>query len=121
MINIFEQISNITQNSLPFMEGREKMESDNKVLFNAPLTLDEHDYLEGDDGEFAVITVKEYPNNFFFGSSVVTDALKKLDIILSNASDEQLEEIEQTGVTFKLEKVMSKNKRKYTKITFFPK
>lgn len=106
----------ITASGLPFMEGKEAIE-DKGVILNNTLTVDDYGFLEGEDGEYVVIAIKEYPQNFIFGGSIVTEAFKKLE---SKVSEEGIKELIDYGLTFKLEESISKNKRKYTKITFFP-
>lgn len=115
--NLINEVSQITASGLPFMEGKEKIEVKGDIL-NKVLTVDEYGYLEGEEGEYIVIALKEYPNHFIYGSSVVTQAFKTLD---EKFNDEQKAFLLEKGLTFKLNEMMSKNKRKYTKIIFFPK
>lgn len=120
MLNIqdlLNKVSEITASGLPIMEGKEKLEVKGNVL-NSILTVDDYGYLEGEEGEYVVITLQEYPNNFIYGSSVVTQAFKQLDTMLS---DEEREVVLGQGLTFRLTEQVSKNKRKYTKIQFMPK
>jgi hypothetical protein len=114
---LMSEVSSITASGLPFMEGREKLEVKGDVLNNV-LTVEDYGYLEGDEGEYVVITLSEYPENFIYGSSVVTQAFKKLD---EKFDEETRLEILKHGLTFKLSEKVSKSKRKYTCITFFPK
>lgn len=122
MMNIeqlLQRAGQITVSGLPFMEGKEKLEVSLRAkTLNEILTVDEYGYLEGDEGEYVVISLQEYPKNFIYGSSVVTEAFKKFD---SQFNEEERTMILEHGLTFRLEECMSKNKRKYTKITFFPK
>lgn len=113
---LINEVTEITNSGLPLMEGKEKLEIKGDIL-NLKVTVDEYGYLEGDEGEYVVISLKEYPKHFIYGSSVVTQAFKTLDEKLTN---EELTYLLEKGLTFKLTEVMSKNKRKYTKITFFP-
>lgn len=115
--NLINEVQQITASGLPFMEGKEKIEVKGDILNNV-LTVDEYGYLEGEEGEYVVIALKEYPNHFIYGSSVVTQAFKTLD---EKLNDEQKAFLLEKGLTFKLNEMMSKNKRKYTKIIFFPK
>lgn len=114
---LINEVSQITASGLPFMEGREKLEVKGNVLNNT-LTVDDYGFLEGEEGEYVVITLKEYPEHFIYGSSVVTQAFKKLDE--TYGADVKAFLLEK-GFTFKLTEMVSKNKRKYTKIVFFPK
>ena len=114
---LMEEVSQITASGLPFMEGKEKLEVKGNILNNT-LTCTDFGFLEGEEGEYVVIALKEYPSNFIYGSSVVTQAFKTLD---EKFNDEQKAFLLNQGLTFKLIEMMSKNKRKYTKIVFFPK
>lgn len=114
---IMNEVSQITASGLPFMEGKEKIEVKGNIL-NTTLTVDDFGFLEGEEGEYVVIALKEYPNNFIYGSSVVTQAFKTLD---EKFNVDQKAFLLEKGLTFKLTEMLSKNKRKYTKIVFFPK
>ena len=119
MMNINElikQAQEVTKSGLPFMDGREKLEVTGEVLNNI-LTVDDYGYLDGDDGEYVVISLKEYPKHFIYGGSVVTDAFKKLE---EKIGAENMAPLIQYGLTFRLSELISKNKRKYVRISFFP-
>ena len=119
MMNINElikQAQEVTKSGLPFMDGREKLEITGEVLNNI-LTVDDYGYLDGDDGNYVVISLREYPNHFIYGGSVVTDAFKKLE---EKIGAENMAQLIQYGLTFRLSELISKNKRKYVRISFFP-
>ena len=119
MMNINElikQAQEVTKSGLPFMDGREKLEVTGELLNNI-LTVDDYGYLDGDDGEYVVISLKEYPKHFIYGGSVVTDAFKKLE---EKIGAENMAQLIQYGLTFRLSELISKNKRKYIRISFFP-
>ena len=119
MMNINElikQAQEVTMSGLPFMDGREKLEITGEVLNNI-LTVDDYGYLDGDDGNYVVISLKEYPKHFIYGGSVVTDAFKKLE---EKIGAENMAQLIQHGLTFRLSELISKNKRKYIRISFFP-
>lgn len=119
MMNINElikQAQEVTKSGLPFMDGREKLEITGEVLNNI-LTVDDYGYLDGDDGNYVVISLKEYPKHFIYGGSVVTDAFKKLE---EKIGAENMAQLIQYGLTFRLSELISKNKRKYVRISFFP-
>ena len=119
MMNINElikQAQEVTKSGLPFMDGREKLEVTGEVLNNI-LTVDDYGYLDGDDGEYVVISLKEYPKHFIYGGSVVTDAFKKLE---EKIGAENMAQLIQHGLTFRLSELISKNKRKYVRISLFP-
>ena len=62
---------------LPLMEGREKGET--KELIATVCTIDDYGFLPNEAGEpYAVFTVKERPNKFYFGGSVLTARLSDL-------------------------------------------
>lgn len=113
---LIKQAQEITMSGLPFMDGKTKLEVTGEVLNNT-LTVDDYGYLEGDDGEYVVISLKEYPEHFIYGGSVVTDAFKKLE---SKIGVDKITELIQHGLTFRLSELVSKNKRKYVRISFFP-
>lgn len=110
---LLSKVKQITSSGLDFMEGKTKLEI--KDILGQILTVAEYGFLEGDEGEYVVIAVREYPNNFLYGSSVVTQAFKQLD---ENFSKEDIQEIINYGLMFRLEECISKNKRKYIKIKF---
>ena len=114
--DLIKKVSEITESGLPFMEGKEKLSVEGDILGKV-LTVDDYGYLNGEEGEYVVISLREYPHNFIYGSSVVTQAFKKLD---SQLNEEEKAMLLEQGLTFKLTKLISANKRKYTKITFFP-
>jgi len=114
---LINEVTQITASGLPFMEGKEKLE-DKSIVLDRILTVDDYGFLEGEEGEYVVIALREYPNYFIYGSSVVTQAFKTFD---EKFDEEQKAFLLEKGLTFKLSEMISKNKRKYTKITFFPK
>lgn len=114
---LIQEVAQITASGLPIMEGKEKLEVRGAVL-GSKLTVEDFGFMKGDDGDYVVITLREYPQHFIYGSSVVTEAFKTLD---EKFNEEQIAGLLKLGLTFKLEEVTSKNKRKYIKITFFPK
>lgn len=119
MMNINElinQAKEVTASGLPFMDGREPIKVEGNILNNT-LTVEDYGYLEGDDGEYVVIALKEYPQHFIYGGSVVTDAFKKLE---GKVGTDNMVKLIEHGLTFKLTELVSKNKRKYTRISFFP-
>ena len=120
---LIKQAQEITASGLPFMEGKEKLEVEGAIL-NSILTVAEYGYMEGineqtgDKEDYVVIALKEYPKNFIYGSSVVTQAFKTLE---AKFDEDSLQTLLDFGITFRLSKQISKTtKRKYTKIEFFP-
>lgn len=114
--DLIKQAQEVTMSGLPFMDGKEKIEVAGEILNNI-LTVEDYGYLEGDDGEYIVIALQEYPKNFIYGGSVVTDAFKKLE---ERVGAENMAQLINHGLTFKLSELISKNKRKYVRISFFP-
>jgi hypothetical protein len=114
---LINEVTQITASGLPFMEGKEKLEVKGEIL-NKVLTVDDYGFLEGEEGEYVVIALKEYPQHFIYGSSVVTQAFKTLE---EKLNEEERAFLINQCLTFKLTEVVSKNKRKYIKIVFFPK
>lgn len=109
------KIKEITASGLPFMEGRTQLDVD-KIL-GQTVTVEEYGYLRGDNGDYVVLVLEEYPQFFMYGASVVTQAFKELDEMLT---PKEKEEVLKEGLTFSIEERKSKNKFTYHKITFFP-
>lgn len=115
--NLAAKIQNLnSEGGIPFMEGRKKGELPLKVLS----TLNNFDFLHGEDGEYAVLSLEEYPDFFFFGGSVVTQKLKDLEDILTDAGIDDLS-TQDSGVPVIFNKKKNKSgKKEYTTCTFFP-
>lgn len=113
---LINQVAEITQSGLPFMEGREKLEVKGDVL-NKVLTVEQYGFMEGEEGEYVAFTVKEYPKHFMYGASVVSEGFKKFD---TKFDEDQKSMIMEHGLTIKLSERKSANKRTYTTLTFFP-
>lgn len=109
------RIKQITEMGLPLMEGKTQLNVEN--IMGEEVTVEDYGYLKGDNGEYVVLTLKEYPNHFMYGATVVTQSFKELDSALS--VDERIE-ILQEGLTFSITEKKSKNGYKYHKMTFFP-
>lgn len=62
---------------VPFMQGREKHSI--KELYGMQVSIDEHGYLNGKNGEFVVFTIQGDDTAFFFGNSVITELMKDID------------------------------------------
>lgn len=118
MLNINDIIAKakeITASGLPFMEGRDKGDMDS--LINSTVTITDYGFMNDDGKEYVSFICKEHGDKFFFGGGVLTDSLQKLDEALT---DKELEELLEQGLPVYFEKKKSKNKREYTKSTFFP-
>lgn len=103
--NLIGKIKNELTVGLPFMEGRTK----GSLPTEMNLTLNNYGFLKGDDGEYIVMTFKEDDTNFFFGGSVVTEKMKKIDKIVGDAKVELL----QSGMEVKFVSKTSDKKRVY--------
>lgn len=95
--------------SIDFMEGCERADLAD-LCTGEKYHIEEFAFLSGENGEYAVFTVKENENIFYFGNSVVSDVLKQVEM------DNMSEELRSVGVVF--EKVVSKKKREYIAIRF---
>ena len=111
--SIISKIKNELSGGIPFMEGREKAD----VTLNTIYTITDYGYLKAEDGEYIVFVAKENDKNFYFGGSVITNKMKELEMLLSK---EELEEILSEGIEVIFNQKVSKNKRKYTTVEFFP-
>ena len=112
-LNLIQSLKAMTANGLPFMDGKEKMDLPKNQL----ITITEYGFMEGEDGEFVVIVTKEYPNYFMFGGMVLTNKMKQVD---EGFTDEQKHEILNMGIELVCTEKLSKAKRKYTNVEFFP-
>lgn len=98
---------------LPFMEGREKGETDE--LVGQESTIVEYGFLPGENGEaYAVFIVKERAKKFYFGGEVLTDRLSQLE------KEGYSDAIRSEGLPILMTKKKSKNNRYYTNVEFFP-
>lgn len=101
------------QNSLPFMEGREK--GDMKRITNMNCTIRDFGFLQDDkDKEYVCFVIDEDPQTFYFGGQVLTDNMKELENLGYR------EAINKEGLPTFFGIKLSKNKREYTTVTFYP-
>jgi len=106
------QIASQLTAQLELMQGREK--GNTEALLNTPVTINDFDYLEGDDGTYAVFTIKEDTQQFYFGNSILTGHLQELEAKgFKNA-------VQGEGLPTLFEQKRSKQNRTYTKVTFYP-
>ena len=105
-MSYFTQFNN---DGIPFMDGRDKGEREE--ILDKPLHMVDFGFIRGNDGEFAVMAFSEYPKKFFFGNSIVTEMLKKV-----NADSMKSHLAEQT-ITFTLKKSKESN-REYMAFRF---
>lgn len=98
---------------LPFMEGREKNDLVN--LHEKTVTVSDYGFLKNEDGgDYACFICTEDRENFYFGGTVLTERLKELE------KDGFHEDVKKEGLPVRFEKKMSKNKRAYTNVIFYP-
>lgn len=99
--------------SLPFMDGREKGET--QELIGTVNTIENYGFLPSDDGSmYVVFTVKERAKKFYFGGEVLTDRMTQLD------AEGYRGAIETEGLPVLMTQKKSKNGRNYTNIEFYP-
>lgn len=99
---------------LPFMDGREKGET--KELLGQVSTITEYGFLPNENGEpYVAFIVKERPSKFYFGGSVLTDRMTKLE-------DEGYHDvIVEEGLPILMTEAKSKkSNRQYTNVEFYP-
>lgn len=111
--NILNKVKEVVSNEFDFTVGKEKGE----LVMGEVVNINNVDFADSDKGPFAVFTVKEYEQNYFFGGAVVT---KKLQEIKAMLTDEEMKELLKHGIPVSFEKIQSADKSKspYTKPTF---
>ncbi|NCC78975.1 MAG: hypothetical protein EOM07_05155 [Clostridia bacterium] len=98
-----------------FMDRREKAE----LILDETLLVDDFGFIKGEDGEYVVLSTKDYPKFFFFGGSVVTQKFKEL--IDGENLDDIKEKLEAEGLpTLFTKKTTKKGNRSYTTCVFYP-
>lgn len=61
---------------IPFMENRTK--ASKQEILGRMLHIEDFGFIEGKNGQFAVIAFREMPDKFYFGNSIVTDMLREV-------------------------------------------
>ena len=98
---------------LPFMDGREKGDTDE--LVGQVSTITDYGFLKGeDDREYVVFIVAERSGVFYFGGTVLTDQMQQLE------AEGYHDEIIEDGLPMLMTKKQSKNKRTYVNVEFYP-
>lgn len=95
---------------IEFMEGRTKGETEE--LLDKTVTIRNFDFINGENGEYAVFIIDEDESAFYFAGSVLTDNLKQLVVKKEQIIDE--------GLPTKFTQRKSKAKRNYTAVEFYP-
>lgn len=97
---------------IEFMHGKEKGEM--LELIGKICTIRDYDFINGDDGEYAVFIIDEITDEFFFGGSVLTKDLKEF-------TEEEHEEVKRDGLPVLFtEQKSKKTKRPYVAVEFYP-
>ena len=99
-------------NSIKFMEGRTK--GDLSEIEGKNVTINNFAFLRNDEGEYAVFTIKEVADTFYFGGMVITDNLKQIE------AEGYKEEVEKEGLPVCISARKSKNKKTYYACEFYP-
>lgn len=119
MFNLNDLISKVQEvangSVIDFMVGRTKAEG--HLPMRQLLTIKNFDFLQGDNGEYAVVIFEEDDQHFHFMGTVVTDKLKKIQ---ENILPSELEELLACGIECVFEQKVSKNKFRYCDVLFFP-
>lgn len=93
---------------IPFMEGREKDKFDN--ILGRMLHVDDFGFIEGKDGQFAVVCFQEIPQKFYFANNIITEMLKEVQ------NDGMKSELRKQTIVF--DKRVSQNNRPYMSFKF---
>lgn len=109
-LSLKERVKLFKNESVSFIENKTKGEL--LELVKKEITINNVGFLKGTDGEYAVFTIKEYPDKFYFASSVITSNLKEL------VEEGYLEDIKNEGLKCKIDMRVSQNKRKYYTIEY---
>jgi len=113
MYKNLRELAKALQNDLPLMNNRTKGEQED--LIGEIVTIEDYDFMKGENGAYVVFTVKEYPEQFFFGGSVLTEQLQKVE------EAEMHDQVISEGLPMLLTKKQSKEtKRNYTAVKFYP-
>lgn len=98
------------------MIDREKGDMDK--LIGTPVVINGYDFLtDSEKGTpYVVFTIHEDDAHFFFGGTVLTDKMKKLD----NEGYRDAVETEGLPVLFGKNQPKDKKKKSYTTVTFYP-
>lgn len=112
---LFKKVQSVTNKGLEIMEGRDT--GDINEILDENVVVDNYQFGKSTDGEYVAFTIRDNDTEFYFGGSVVTEAFKNLDAVLT---EEEKIELMTSGLLVKFSKVKSENKRTYTKCVFFP-
>lgn len=95
---------------IPFMEGRTLSTMEVGRIY----TINDFGFINGDKGEYVVVSTKEDEKVFYFGGMVLTQLMKDIE---KNYTDEQVSALMGHGLQIRIDKVKAKaSKRLYTKV-----
>ncbi len=103
----------MTAAQLPIMQGKEK--GDTADLLGVIVTINDYDFMSGDDGHYAVFTVVEDSGKFYFAGKVLTENLSELETDGYKAS------VQSEGLPMVMTmKKAKKGGRTYASVIFYP-
>ncbi len=103
---------------IPFMDGRTKID----LPLNENVHIVDYGFINGDDGEFVVLALYEYPENFFFGNSIATQNIQTIESD-AGSKEEAIAMLADVAIVFnkveskKIDNTTKKH-RVYTTMTF---
>lgn len=110
MTNFNDYVNGLAKNTDEIREGREK--GDN--IFDKVITINNFLICSGDNGTYSEYTVAEDNEHFFFGGSVLTNLLTKIE------ADGQKDGVKSEGLKVKLTKKKSEKGRDYVAVEVVP-
>lgn len=99
-------------NSIKFMDGKTKGELEE--IKDKVVTINHFDFIKNEEGDYAVFTVAEINDSFYFGGLVITENLKKIE------SEGLKPDVEKEGLPCIITSRKSKNKKTYYSVEFYP-
>lgn len=95
------------------IEGKSKIETSD--VLDKEITLNGYGFMTDNNKEYAIVTLKENPDNFLFCGSVLTDEIRNLEETFGAELDNIMKN---EGIKIKLFTQKSKNGRNYTSVKF---
>lgn len=100
----------------PIMNGREKLETI-EIIEAGTVSLVACDIIKNDGDEFAVAVFAEFPDNFYFGGTVLTDIVNGIYEILDAPRDEPVYMLDDPIKMTATRQKTKKGNRMYTAFT----
>lgn len=75
MSNYFTNLN--PSKGIPFMDGAEKGEKEE--LLGEWLHIEDFGFINGENGDFAVLQIRERPGKFYFGNQIITEMLQRVN------------------------------------------